>query len=342
MKKIIIFLSILLVLLPFLSCTSEKMGGNNENKPEEDELSGTSQSVPEEQFHIYLCFGQSNMVGYLGPPIGSGGSSTNTGWVTANGYDTPPDNFKVMAAANDTRNPYNRKKGEWYLAVPPLNRAGNGLSPSDFFGRTIANAVKEKGITVGVIVVAVDGCTIDLFYKNKEAFKTYIRTQQDWMRRQAAAYVDPGVGNEIPKADFDTEDYPYKRLVDMAKIAQKTGIIKGIIMLHEDGARNKAGNEAVREIYNDLCEDLGLLQGEIPLLAGQSVGNRNGYISSIPNAFANLPNTAFVISSDGCAGWNPDSTDSNERIHFSLAGYEKMGKRYGKKMLELVYGITKP
>jgi hypothetical protein len=283
------------------------------------------------------------MAGYLGPPIGSGGSSTNTAWVTANGYDTPPENFKVMAAANDNRNPYSRKKGEWYPAVPPLNRAGNGLSPSDFFGRTIADAVKEKGIAVGVIVVAVDGCAINLFSKDIKTFKTYIRAQQSWMREQCAAYVDAGVGGEVPTADFNTEDYPYKRLVDMAKCAQKTGVINGIIMHQgESGISGGIYNTAVRNIYNDLCEDLGLKQGRVPFLAGQAVGNNDSNISSIPNAFTNLPNTAFIISSDGCTGWNPASIDSNEQIHFSLAAYEELGKRYGKKMLELVYGISKP
>jgi len=301
-----------------------------------------NRTIPKENFHIYLCFGQSNMAGYLGPPIGSDGSSGNTDWVAANGYDTPPDNFRVMAAANDDRNPYNRKRGEWFPAVPPLNRAGNGLSPSDFFGRTVAAAVKDKGVTVGVIVVAVDGCAINLFYKKKDDFKRYIRAQQGWMREQAAAYVDAVPGGEVPTADFDTEDYPYKRLVDTAKRAQETGVIKGIIMHQgESGICGGTYTAAIRNIYNDLCKDLGLEEGKVPFLAGQAVGNNNGSISSIPNGFADIPNTAFVISSEGCAGWNPDSADSNQQIHFSLAGYEELGKRYGRKMLELVYGTAK-
>jgi len=292
----------------------------------------------DKNFHVYLCFGQSNMVGYLGPPIGSDGSSGNTDWVTANGYNNPPANFKVMAAANDDRNPYNRIKGEWYPAIPPLCRGSTGLSPADFLGRTIAAAAADRNITVGVIVIAVDGCAINLFSKDKDEFKTYIRAQEDWMRGQAAAYVDPGIGDTIPTTDFTTEDYPYKRLADLARRARKSGVIKGIIMHQgESGIAGGVYNTAVRKIYNDLCEDLEITPGSLPFLAGQAVGNSNSNIRSIPDAFTDIPNTAFVIPSDGCLGWNPGSTDSNQQIHFSLAGYEELGKRYGRKILELAH-----
>ena len=71
------------------------------------------QESASEEFHVYLAFGQSNMVGYLGESLGaSGGSLSSTNWVAANGFDTPPENFMVMAAANDNRNPDGRKKGE--------------------------------------------------------------------------------------------------------------------------------------------------------------------------------------------------------------------------------------
>jgi len=310
---------------------------------------------PKEKFHIYLAFGQSNMVGYLGPPVGSGGSSSSQDWVADNGFDTPPDNFVVMAAANDSKNPYGRKMGEWDSAVPPLVRAGNGLSPADFFGRTVAEAVADRDIKVGVIAVAVDGCAINLFSKDIEEFKAYIRARIEYsgyMQNQASAYVDPNI--TITSANFTTEDYPYKRLVDLAKKAQEEGVIKGIIMHQGEsgkvtynastGAVGSNGNDsanyakAVRQIYDDLCEDLGLEPGKIPFLAGQAVGNDNGNIKSIPGAFADLPNTAHIISSDGCLGWNPASTnDDNQKIHFSFDGYKELGTRYGEKMLELLY-----
>jgi len=77
------------------------------------------------------------------------------------------------------------------------------------------------------------------------------------------------------------------------------------------------------------------LQGEIPLLASQSVGNNNSYISSIPNAFTDIPGTAFVIPSDGCPWWS--DADSDQQDHFSFQGYEELGRRFAAKMLELLY-----
>jgi len=319
--------------------------GGSDTEPEAD---------PKEKFHVYLAFGQSNMVGYLGPPIGTWGSSGSQNWVASGGFDKPPENFVVMAAANDNKNPYGRKKGGWYAAKPPLVRNNTGLSPADFFGRTIAEAVAAKGVKVGVIAVAVDGCAINLFSKDKDEFISYIRAQEEYMRGQAAAYVDAAVGNVIPKTSFTTVDYPYKRLVDLAKLAQKEGVIKGIIMHQGEGGKavynaatgvaganggDSAANyaKAVRQIYDDLCGDLGLEKGKVPFLAGQAVGNNNNNIRSIPGAFTDLPNTAFVIPSNGCPAWNPNGSDINETFHFSLEGYKELGTRYGRKMLELLY-----
>jgi hypothetical protein len=318
----------------FSTCTDD----DKKDPPEITDPEQKPKPDLKEKFHIYLAFGQSNMVGYLGSGVGSGGGSSSQTWVAKNGFDTPPENFVVMAAANNNKNPYSRKKGEWYEAKPPLVRNNTGLSPADFFGRTVAEAVAGRDIKVGVIVVAVDGCQINLFSKDKEVFKTYIRAQQDWMQNQAVAYVDSSISS-ITSADFTTEDYPYKRLVDLAALAQEEGVIKGIIMHQGESGGNLAGKtyaQSVRQIYDDLCDDLGLEKGKIPFLAGQAVGNNNSNISSIPNAFKDLPNTAFVIPSDECLGWNPVSSDQNEQIHFSFDGYKELGTRYGEKMLDLV------
>jgi len=305
-------------------------------------------TAPDENFHIYIAFGQSNMVGYLGPDIGTNGNSGNdTAWVGENGYDAPPANFVVMAAANDGYLPYGRRMGQWYPAVPPLNREGNGLSPADFFGRTIAEAVAADGIRVGVIVVAVDGVQINMFSPDLDGFKNYIATRIDqvWERQQGHAYVDPSVEFPIPVSGFATRDFPYRRIVDLARNAQKEGVIKGIIMHQgESGVQDGTGpyNEYVRMIYNSLCRDLGLEIGKVPFLAGEPVREDSLNITairSIPEAFADIPGTAFVISSEGLSGWEPGSQEDwgNRRIHFSLAGYEELGRRYGQKMLELLY-----
>ena len=278
---------------------------------------------PRDKFHVYLCFGQSNMVGYLG----SGDS------ISAADRDVS-ERFKVMAAANNGQNPLSRQMGQWYTAVPPLVRNGTGLSPASYFGSTLLEGISKADpeISVGVIVVAVDGAAINGFSKNETEAKAYYAAQQSWMQNQSSAYTN----------------YPYGRLVEMAKIAQETGVIKGIIMhqgesgkatynsgvIGSNGSDNANWGRAVREIYDNLLADLELEPESIPFLAGQQVGNNSAHIGAVASSFP--AGIAHVISSDGCSAWNPSGGD-NDRIHFSLEGYRELGRRYAQKMLELVY-----
>src|SRR5687768_10275332 len=104
-------------------------------------------------FHIYLCFGQSNMDGAAKIEGDMGAVSRR---------------FKVMQSV-DCEN-LGRKKGNWYTAVPPLSRCNTGLSPADYFGRTMVANLPDS-ITIGVINVSVSGCNIGLFDKyNYQAF----------------------------------------------------------------------------------------------------------------------------------------------------------------------------
>ena len=275
---------------------------------------------PKDNFHIYLCFGQSNMVGYLG----SGDA------ISAADRDVS-EGFKVMAAANNGQNPLSRQMGQWYTAVPPLVRNGTGLSPASYFGSTLLEGISDPNVTVGVIVVAVDGAAINGFSKDQTEANAYFAAQQDWMKNQSSAY----------------NNYPYGRLLEMAKIAQETGVIKGIIMhqgesgkasynngvIGSNGSDNANWGKAVREIYDNLLTDLELT-ALIPFLAGQQVGNNNAHIAAVANSFP--AGVAHVISSDGCSAWNPNG-GSNDKIHFSLEGYRELGRRYAQKMLELLY-----
>ncbi len=104
-----------------------------------------------------------------------------------------------------------RTKGQWYTAVPPLCRCKTGLYPADYFGRTMV-ANLPKNIKVGVVNVSVAGCKIELF--DKDNFQTYASTAPSWMT------------NIIKEYDGN----PYAYLVEMAKLAQKDGVIKGILL----------------------------------------------------------------------------------------------------------------
>jgi hypothetical protein len=250
-------------------------------------------------FYIFLCFGQSNM---------EGAAKFETQDTIA-----VDQRFLLLEAVNCDN--LNRTKGNWYTAVPPLTRCKTGLGPVDYFGRTLV-ANLPKNIKIGVINVAIGGCKIELF--DKENYQSYTATAPDWMKGMLAEY----------------EGNPYARMVEMAKIAQQSGIIKGILLHQgESNTGDKAWPEKVKGVYENLLKDLKLEAKNTPLLAGEVVNADQGGVCANMNAIiATLPQTisnAHVISSAGC----PDGPDN---LHFSAEGYRMLGKRYGEKMLSLL------
>ena len=189
-------------------------------------------------FWVFLCFGQSNMEGYPR---------------TIEDQDKTVDKrFQMMAAVDFPA--MDRTKGNWYPAVPPLCRPGNGLCPADYFGRTMV-ANLPQNIRVGVINVAVAGCKIEMFQKAN--YESYISNQASWMKSIVKGYG----GN------------PYGRLVEMAKLAQKDGVIKGIL-LHQ-GESNGGDREwpsKVKSVYDDLLKDLDLKPDSVPSACGRAGG----------------------------------------------------------------------
>jgi len=251
-------------------------------------------------FYIFLCFGQSNMDG--------------AGKIEEQDK-TVDERFQVLAAIDAPKQ--DRKRGTWYPAVPPLCRGTGGLSPADYFGRTmIANL--PKNVRVGVINVAVPGCKIELF--EKDTFKEYVKAAPPWMNGFIKGY------------DGD----PYQHLVSMAKLAQKDGVIKGIL-LHQ-GESNPNDHEwtmKVKGIYDNLIKDLDLKADQVPLLAGETVNaDQKGVCAGMNKIIAELPKAlpnSYVISSAGC-------TCKPDHLHFDSAGYREFGKRYAEKMLTLLPG----
>ena len=258
-----------------------------------------SQDKPDPNFYIYLCFGQSNMEGQG----------------TIEEQDKTVDSrFQVLEAVDCSN--LGRTKGSWYPAIPPLCRCYTGLSPADYFGRTMVANLPDS-IRVGVVHVSVAGCKIELF--DKDNYQTYVSTiTEDWLLNIISEYG----GN------------PYGRLVDMAKLAQQQGVIKGIL-LHQ-GESNTGDTQwpsKVKKIYDDLLNDLSLNPDSIPLLAGEVVNaDQGGVCASMNSIIAKLPQSipnAYVISSSGC-------TDAADNLHFNSAGYREIGKRYADKMLSLL------
>ena len=251
-------------------------------------------------FYIFLCFGQSNMEGAARPE--------------AQDMVSPGPRFLLMSAVDDEKS--GRKMGEWCEALPPLCRPGNGLTPADYFGRTMIGNLPEN-VRVGVIHVAIGGIRIEGFMP--DSIKNYAENvAPGWMKGMLKAY----------------NDNPYERLVTLARKAQQDGVIKGILM--HQGCSNTGEPDwadKVKNVYDNLLGDLNLVTEQVPLLAGEVVqANGKGVCIGMNKQIKALPetiHTAHVVSSDDC-------TNGPDNLHFDAAGYRELGARYADKMLSLL------
>lgn len=267
---------------------------------------GSAQAAVDPNFYIFLCFGQSNMEGAARPE--------------AEDLKSPGPRFLLMPAVDDAQR--GRTMGKWCEAAAPLCRPNTGLTPADWFGRTLIETLPDN-IRVGVIHVAIGGIRIEGFMPDQIA--EYVKTAPGWMKGMLEAY-----GNN-----------PYERLVTLAKRAQQDGVIKGVLMHQgESNTGDPEWAQKVQSVYDHLLGDLQLKPEEVPLLAGEVVqANGEGQCVAMNKQIDELPktlHTAHVVSSTGCSN-GPD------KLHFDAAGYRELGRRYGEKMLELMgYQVRSP
>ena len=262
-------------------------------------------------FYIYICFGQSNMEG-------------NADWEAQDeGVDS---RFQMLATCdfperkvkgNSTKKIPARQKGNWYTAECPIVSPVGKLGPSDYFGRTMVQELPDKKI--GVIAVAMGGSPIEMFDKDLYK-KKYEDNYNEWWAQIARNYYG---------------ENPYGRIIEMAKKAQKVGVIKGIL-LHQGESNN--GDEKwpgmVKKIYKDMLKDLGLKATDVPIFVGETeYEDMGGGCSWHNHVVAKLPEvipTGHVISAEGIPG------NGTDPWHFSAAGYRTFGKRYAEKVLEVM------
>ena len=255
---------------------------------------------PNKNFHIYLCLGQSNMEGAAKPE--------------QQDMEGVSERFLVMNAVESEQ--HNWTFGEWRKATPPLVRPNTGLTPVDYFGRTLVEQLPDS-IRVGVIVVAIGGIHIDAFMP--DSIGSYIEHRAPrWMKPMIAAY----------------DNDPYDRLLLMARQAKNEGVIKGILLHQgESNTGDPRWAEKVKTVYEKLLNDLHLKANDVPLLAGEVVqANGKGKCIGANKMIDALPQTiptAHVISSEGC-------TNGPDNLHFDAAGYRMLGRRYGECMLRLL------
>lgn len=251
-------------------------------------------AAPDPNFHIYLAFGQSNMEGQ--------------GSIESQDKTVDP-RFQMLSTIDNFRG---RKLGTWNDAIPPLANNHGGLGPSDYFGRTLVEKLDPQ-IKVGVVVVAIAGCSIVAF--DSPLDQGYMSTQAGWFKDIVNDY-----GGD-----------PYQRLVDMAKKAKEDGVIKGIIF--HQGETDEGDSDwpnKVKKVYDRLVRDIGLDE-DIPFFAGEvphegSSKGTNNNIRKLPQQSKNF----YIVSAEGL-----NDLDMM-RIHFSSQGYRDFGKRYAEKVIEVL------
>ena len=252
-------------------------------------------------FHIYLCFGQSNMEG-------------NAQWEDV---DNEVDSRFQMLATTNFDNP-KRTMGNWYTANCPIVSPMGKLGPTDYFGRTMVAAMPTN-VKIGVVAVAMGGSPIEMFDKDKYEQKLKDNPTEWWA--------------QLSKNYYGSN--PYGRLIEMAKKAQESGVIKGIL-LHQ-GCSNCGNPEwpnMVKKIYNDMLTDLNLNAEDVPLFVGETeYENMGGGCSSHNTVVAKIPSvipTGHVVSAEGIPG------NGTDPWHFSAAGYRTLGKRYAFEALKVM------
>ncbi len=271
-------------------------------------LASPAFTAPDPDFHIFLCFGQSNMEG--GGALRESDKTVDPRFRVLADFDTP---------ARD------RKMGEWYDAIPPLTRRTRGISMMDYFGRTMVANLPAK-YRVGVVKLGVAGTRIELW--DKDAFRAYLDSLPPdglWKKALAEQYD----GN------------PYAYLVKLARIAQQSGVVKGILIHQgESNFEDPEWPRKVKKVYDDLMKDLNLDPRDVPLLAGEVVhADQNGEKANANVIMKNLPGTlpnSHVISSAGVPA-------NRDRLHFTADGQREMGRRYAETMLKVMgYPATAP
>jgi hypothetical protein len=111
------------------------------------------------------------------------------------------ERFRMLAALDMPR--LNRTMGNWYLAEPPLNRQENNLGPVDWFGRTMVANLRQS------IAWASSTCP-------------WQEPRSSWGKGYLSDLNSPSWMQNICK-QYDGNP---KRLVDIAKIAQKDRVIR--------------------------------------------------------------------------------------------------------------------
>jgi hypothetical protein len=197
------------------------------------------------------------------------------------------------------------KDGAWVPATDPLHfdkPSAVGVGPGLAFGKAMADANPQAKI--GLIPCAVGGTAISLW--------------------------TPG------KLDPVTKSHPYDDAVRRVKLAQKDGVLKGILWHQGEADR---GAEAVKRYAERLTELIERLRKElnapdVPFVAAElgplkeQDREANARFNEVVQGLAKTVKRYACVSAAGL-------THRGDQLHFDTASARELGKRYAAAMLEL-------
>jgi hypothetical protein len=272
------------------------------------------QAQVDPNFHCYLLFGQSNMAGG-GAGVALGGSGSGT--LNASDCDTSP-RVKVLAFSNCNagsivackNSPQGRTADKWYTASPALHICNEGVSPGDWFAKTMLDSI-HGDIKIGLIPCALSGQGLQVFVKGGSNFNI-----PNW--------AHPTLANSSP----------YTWMLNRCKIAQQTGVIKGILLHQgESGSGTNAWGVVAKQIMDDLKKDLAL-PDNIPVVVGELRQDAKaccaGTNKAINDFAKSYPHCGLASSLNLGV-----QTDADDPYHFNPEGMRELGKRYARAFLGL-------
>jgi hypothetical protein len=188
------------------------------------------------------------------------------------------------------------------------------LSPADYFGRAMVDSL--PGVTVGIIPVAIGGVSIRAYLPDQ--YQSYFQNDG----RDFAGWANDYGGN------------PMGRILELAKEAQKVGVIKGVIFHQgESDGTDDTWRNNVYKSYKIIIDELGLNENDVPFVAGELLqegqnccGSKNPDIAKLKDKFKKFG----LASSKGLQG------NGKDPYHFGRDGVIELGKRYCSEMLKLI------
>lgn len=249
----------------------------------------------DENFHIYLFLGQSNMAG--------------RGALLKEDYVVVDNAYLLNSDGNWEYAQVYPKEGSQYSVYQGYNRysnvdedSKNRANPALSFTRTMRENLSED-IGIGIISNAKGGTTV------KQWQKDYVTS--------------------------DGSDNLYKKTLGRTKAAlEKGGVIKGIMWLQGDSdAANDGYLDNLKIFVDDLRADLNLNENEVPFIASQYVPAKVEQNAAIANIASTVTNSDY-ISSEGTdsVGDNLHFDGESQRLLGCRYAEKIMNKVYGKNI----------